>query len=56
MFTKTKAIERPYSKDDLVSSKKIVAMIKEAKKDPEFIKAAKEFYFYHTGKKLKISK
>ena len=54
MFSKT--IQKSGSKEDSVSSKKIIAMIKEAKKDPEVIKAAKEFYFYHTGKKLKISK
>lgn len=56
MSSKTKLMEKSISKEDLVSSKKIIAMIKEAKKEPEFIKAAKEFYFYHTGKKLKISK
>ena len=56
MFQKTVEREKPYSKANVVSVKKIVAMIKEAKKDPEFIEAAKEFYRYHTGKELKISK
>ena len=52
MFSKTKEIERPYSKDDLAKARKLVADIKEAKKDPAFIKAAKQFYKQHTGKNL----
>lgn len=54
MYSVSEVVEKPFSKVKVVSSKKIVAMIKEAKKEPEVILAAKEFYRYHTGKELKI--
>jgi len=50
MYSET--IERPYSKDDLAKARKLVADIKEARKDPVFIAAAKQFYKQHTGKNL----
>ena len=56
MKSVTQVIEKPFSKPRFVSVKKIVAMIREAKKDPEFIEAAREFYKYHTGRDLKLSK
>ena len=52
MFQKTVEREKPYSKDDLAKARKLVTDIKKAKKDPEFIKAAKQFYKQHTGKNL----
>ena len=54
MYSKSETVERPYSKADLAKARKLVADIMEAKKDPEVIKAAKEFYKYHTGKNFKV--
>ncbi|HZX20466.1 MAG TPA: hypothetical protein VFF13_05620 [archaeon] len=56
MYSKTETIEKKQSKRNSAEAGKIIAMIKKAKKDPEVIAAAKEFYKHHTGKELKISK
>ncbi len=50
MFSKTKAIERPYSKEDIAKLKKIGKEIKEAKKDPEYRAALRQFIKETTSK------
>jgi len=54
MYSKTETAGR-HSESDMVKAKKLVAKIKAAKKDPNFIKAAKAFYKQHTGEELAVS-
>lgn len=43
-----------YSQKDVERAARLVERAKKNSKDPQYIKAAKEFYKYHTGKSLKI--
>ena len=43
MFQKTVEREKPYSKTDVEKIKRLGKQIKEARKDPEFRKAVRQF-------------
>ncbi|MDO8633788.1 MAG: hypothetical protein Q7K34_00685 [archaeon] len=46
--------ESDYSEKDFEKAKKLVAKIKDAKKDPSFIDGVKRLYKHHTGKSIKL--
>ena len=46
MISKTKTAEEDYKK---MSDKELLSQLREARKDPEFIKYARKLFKYHTG-------
>ncbi|MBI5553742.1 MAG: hypothetical protein HY917_03295 [Candidatus Diapherotrites archaeon] len=50
MYSNTVLVSRP-SEQEMAKARKFVQEVQEAKKDPEFRAALREFIKYHTGSK-----